>query len=57
MKVNEIIIETTSSGSIAVSMGGPGTMLYRNPSIYDNVGKYIKPKKKKKKSKIKDPEL
>ena len=49
MKINEIITETTSSGGIATVVGGTGNMLYRNPSIYDNVGKYVKPAKTKKK--------
>ncbi len=49
MRINEIITETTSSGGIATVVGGTGSMLYRNPSIYSNVGKYVKPAKKKKK--------
>jgi len=53
MKVNEIITETTSSGSIAVVVGGPENVLYRNPSIYDNVGKYTEYKKKKPSKKTK----
>lgn len=50
MRASEFITETTSAGGVATVVGGVGKMLYRNPSIYYNVGKYNKPAKKKKKS-------
>lgn len=53
MRAKEFITETTSAGSVATVVGGIGNMLYRNPSIYDNVGSYEEPKKKKKKAKYK----
>jgi len=45
MKVNEIITETTTAGGIATVVGGVGSALTRNASIYGNK----KPGKKKKK--------
>ena len=56
MKINEIITETTSAGGIATVVGGTGPMLYRNPSIYSNVGKYVKPAKKKRKKAVQNKE-
>jgi len=47
MRAKEFITEFTS-GSVATVVGGIGQTLYRNPSIYDNVGSYEEPKKKKK---------
>ena len=53
MKIEEII-ECTSAGSVAAVSMPMGQTLYRNPSIYDNVGSYEEPiKKKKKKAKYK----
>jgi len=48
MKIKEILKEFTS-GSVATVVGGLGKPLYRNASIYDNVGSYEEPNKKKKK--------
>jgi len=48
MRAKEFITEFTS-GSVATVVGGLGQTLYRNPSIYDNVGSYEEPNKKKKK--------
>ena len=53
MRIKEITNECTSSGSVATVVGGLGPTLYRNPSIYDNVGSYEEPNKKKKKKKAK----
>jgi len=52
MKINEILTEFTSGGVATVIMP-LGQTQYRNPSIYDNVGSYEEPKKKKKKAKYK----
>ena len=51
MKISEIVNETTTAGCFATVVGGTGPALYRNPSIYDNVGKYIEQPKRKKKPK------
>jgi len=47
VKIKEIMQECTSAGSVATVVGGLGPTLYRNPSIYDNIGSYEEPKKKK----------
>lgn len=49
MKINEIIAECTSAGSIAAVNAPLGQTLFRNPSIYDEPGSYVDPNKKKKK--------
>jgi hypothetical protein len=50
MKIIEICNECTTSGSVAAIATPLGQTLYRNPSIYDNVGSYEEPKKKKTKN-------
>lgn len=55
MKINEIITETTSAGSIATVVAGQGPMITRNASIYGNTDKEKKkqPKTGKYKNSIK----
>jgi hypothetical protein len=47
MKISDIITETTTSGSIAVSTATTGNMLRRpNPSVFPKKKKKTSPKKK-----------
>jgi len=52
MRSKEFITEFTA-GSVATVATPLGQTIYRNPSIYDNVGSYEEPKKKKKQKKAK----